>query len=75
MAYPQLIKYYGILSGFGFYATYSVFGMLVGQVVDRVNRKNFLAGMVILCSLSTFMTGAVNSLVVLVLMRLILGIT
>lgn len=74
-AYPQLEHLYGPLSGFGFFFTYSVAGILVGQIVDRVDRRNFLGLMVVIASLSTFLTGAVNSLLLLAVMRLVLGIT
>ena len=74
-SYPQLTKYYGLLSGFGFYFTYSTFGIIIGQAIDRFNRKSFLGLMVILCSMATLTTAYVDSFAVLCLMRLVLGVT
>jgi MFS family permease len=73
--YPNLPKYYGILSGAGFSLSYAFFGLLWGQASDKYNRKWIVALACIGWSLTSIGTGSINSLAVLALMRFILGAT
>ena len=73
-SYPQMDKYYGLLSGAGFSLSYAIAGILWGIAADKSNRKMILALACITWSLTTYFTGAVNSFGILILMRFILGI-
>lgn len=71
-AYPGLSNNFGIISSLDCYIS-SIFGVLMGFLVDKYNRKNILGGIVILCSMASVATGTINSLGVLIAMRLVLG--
>jgi len=57
-----------------FFATYALFQIVSGWLVDRVNVNWVLALGVLLWSLATFATGLVHGFLLLLLMRLILGV-
>ena len=73
-SYPQMNKYYGLLSGAGFSLSYAVAGILWGIAADKYNRKLILCLACIGWSLTTYFTGAINGFGVLILMRFLLGI-
>jgi len=72
-AYPDLVTYYGILSGLAFAASYSVCGIFAGIVSDRVNRKVFVGITCILWSACTFFSGLIDSFGALFAFRFLLG--
>jgi sugar phosphate permease len=72
-AYPSLSKYYGILSGAGFSLSYAFAGILWGQASDKFSRKWIVGLSCIVWSLTSIVTGSVNSFAVLASMRFILG--
>lgn len=49
--YPQLPKYYGLMSGLFYTLPYASFGLIAGKISDKVNRKLFLGITVIVASL------------------------
>lgn len=75
VAYPKLNEYYGLLSGLAFSLSFSVCGIFAGIAVDKYNRVRLLSIMAILWSVTSVVTGSVNSLLVLALMRFFLGAT
>jgi MFS family permease len=74
-AYPQLPKYYGLLSGPTQSLSFSIAGIFTGMAIDRFNRVRILALACIVWSSTSLVTGSVNSLVVLGLMRVLMGIS
>ena len=74
-AYPSITKYYGLLSGAGFSISYAVAGVLWGIAADKYNRKRMITLACFGWSLTSFVTGSVNSLTVLAVMRFFLGMT
>lgn len=70
--YPALANNFGLISSLDCYVS-SIFGMVLGFLIDKYNRKNILGGVVILSSLASIFTGSVSSFAGLILMRLILG--
>jgi MFS family permease len=71
-AIPGLEKNFGIISGLDCYIS-AFAGMFAGVYVDKYNRRNLLAGAIILCSLSSILTGSVSSVAMICAMRLVLG--
>ena len=71
-AYPGLSNNFGIISSLDCYVS-SIFGMVMGFAVDKYNRKNILGAIVMLCSLASVATGSINSLAMLIAMRIALG--
>jgi len=67
-------QWYGLLSGLGFSISYTTSGILSGLISQKVNRKKMLGIACILWSLTSIITGSVNSFMVLVAMRFLLGI-
>jgi len=75
-AYPEVLKYYGLLSGSAFTLSYSVMGIFAGRISDNVtSRKNLLALACIVMSATSLLTGSIDSFLVLVVMRFILGLS
>lgn len=64
-----------MLSGAAFSLSQSFFGVVGGKAIDKYNRVKIIALACLGWSLSTYLTGAVNSLAVLALMRFMLGVT
>jgi len=63
-----------LLSGAAFTLSYSVMGIFAGRISDNVtSRKNLLALACIVMSATSLLTGAVDSFLVFVVMRFILG--
>ena len=67
------MTYYGLLSGLAFSLSQSVLGVFGGIAVDKFNRKLLLGFATVAWSLSTVITGSVDSLVVLAVMRFLMG--
>jgi MFS family permease len=70
-----LSKYYGLLSGVAFSLSYSISGIFYGMAIDKYNRSKILSLACIGWSLTSLITGRVNSLAVLAVMRFALGFT
>ena len=73
-AYDKLEDYYGVLSGLAFTASYSIAGIFAGVISDKVNRKIFIGISAILWSSCTFLTGWIDSFVLLFAFRFLLGL-
>jgi len=63
----------GVLTGLAFALTYSIAGLPIGYLIDRVNRRNLLAGLVTVWSAFTVVCGIVSSYWGLVVARLAVG--
>lgn len=74
-SYPQINKYYGLLSGAGFSLSFSICGILWGIAADKYNRKTIITLACLGWSLTSLCTGTFNSLGLLALMRVLLGVT
>ena len=68
-AYPQLVVYYGLLSGLAFTASYSICGVFSGILSDNFNRKGIMISACILWSLCTLFTGLIDSFALLFVLR------
>src|SRR3954462_2018747 len=64
----------GLLAGFGFVLFYSVLGIPVARVADRLNRRNIVAIAFAFWSAMTFLCGMASSAVTLALARIGVGI-
>lgn len=71
--YPDIVSYYGLLSGIAFAASYSICGIFAGVLSDKVNRKILIAVACVLWSTCTLLTGLIDSFAVLFVMRFLLG--
>lgn len=71
--YPDLVKWYGILSGLAFTASFAVFGIFGGVVADRAPRAILIGIACMLWSACTLLTGIVNSFFALFAFRFLLG--
>jgi MFS family permease len=56
-AFPSLLNYYGLIAGLAYALPYSVIGLFMGSLADRLNRKYMLASTVALGGISSFITG------------------
>lgn len=65
----------GLIVGFAFAASYSAALLPIGMLVNRVNRRNFLALVVLLWSMATALGGLAAGPVSLLLCRLVVGAT
>lgn len=63
----------GFLSGMAFALTYSLVGIPIGYLIDRVNRRNLLAGLMAVWSLFTALCGLAQNYWMLVTARLAVG--
>ena len=70
----MLSQYYGFLSGPGFALSNGLMGLYFGRAADKGNRSKLLAGAAIAWSLTSIVTGRVDSLLVMAIMRVTLGI-
>lgn len=73
MFYPEMSKYYGLLSGPTFSISYAVAGIFMGMLISKYNRKTLLTGACIIWSLSSIVSGTTSNFAVLFAMRFILG--
>jgi MFS family permease len=60
-AYPNFDGQYGILAGFAFTSTYATFGIFGGVLSDKTNRKVLMALSCICWSLTTMLSGIIDS--------------
>jgi len=65
---------YGILSGLAFIIFYSIMGVIMGAIADRVHRPKFMAFGVVLWSLLTAASGMAKNFWMLFLPRIFIGI-
>ncbi|MBB3862158.1 putative MFS family arabinose efflux permease [Novosphingobium hassiacum] len=63
----------GMFIGLAFGVSYGVAGLLLGPVIDRYSRRNFIAAVLAIWSTMTFMTGFAVNYVMLLLTRGALG--
>jgi MFS family permease len=61
------------LAGIAYTLPYMIVGLFAGAITHKVNRKLMLGVMMIIGSLSTFLTGSVNSFPLLCAMRVLHG--
>src|SRR5271163_4299150 len=64
----------GLLAGFGFVLFYSLLGIPIARVADRLNRRNIVALAFAFWSAMTFLCGAAKSVATLALARIGVGI-
>src|SRR6201992_3127447 len=64
----------GLLAGFGFVLFYSLLGIPIARVADRVSRRNIVALAVAFWSAMTFLCGLASSVTTLALARIGVGI-
>ena len=72
-SYPELPLHYGLVVGLLYNLPYSVFGLLMGGLTDRFNRKLMLGIFMIIASVAQLATGLIDSFPVLCGMRFIQG--
>ena len=65
---------FGLLTGFGFIVFYSVMGLFMGALADRVNRPRLLAFGLAMWSALTLASGAARGFVSLMIPRMLIGI-
>jgi predicted MFS family arabinose efflux permease len=63
----------GLLTGLGFGLMFALAGIPIGVLVDRVNRRNLLAGVVFLWSSATAVCGLAQNYVALLVARMAVG--
>src|SRR5438876_7027498 len=64
----------GLLAGFGFVLFYSLLGIPIARVADRLNRRNIVAIALAFWSVMTFLCGMASSVATLALARIGVGI-
>ncbi len=64
----------GFLAGLAFGIPYALASLPFGLLIDRINRRKFLAGMLALWSLLTGLCGLAQSYMQLVLLRMLVGV-
>lgn len=64
----------GLLAGFGFVLFYSLLGIPIARVADRLNRRNIVAAAFAFWSAMTFLCGTASSVTMLALARIGVGI-
>jgi MFS family permease len=64
----------GLLAGFGFVLFYSLLGIPIARIADRVNRRNIVAVAFAFWSAMTFLCGMASSIATLTLARIGVGI-
>lgn len=65
---------FGLLSGFGFALTYTLFGIPIARLAERVNRVRIIACSVIFWSVMTALCGIAGSFIALLVFRVGVGI-
>jgi hypothetical protein len=73
-SFPELKNWYGLLTGLIYTMPYAFFGMIAGKVSDSVNRKLFLAGVIVAASATMGISAITSSFFMLSLMRVLHGI-
>jgi predicted MFS family arabinose efflux permease len=64
----------GLLAGFGFVLFYSILGLPIARIADRLNRRNIVAAALAFWSAMTFFCGIASSVTTLALARIGVGI-
>ena len=72
-AFPMMLDNYSLLAGPAFSIAYSVSGIFMGLLVDKVNRKTLLATACMVWGLTSLVTGSTSSFAVICLMRFVTG--
>ena len=70
-AYPELHKYYGIISGPGYTLPQSIAGIFMGALCDITNRKWMLSITFLIAGATALVCGSVDSFGIFVAMRII----
>ncbi len=65
---------FGLLTGFGFIVFYSVMGLFMGALADRVNRPRLLAFGLAMWSALTVASGAARNFMTLLIPRMLIGV-
>ncbi len=65
---------FGLLSGFGFALMYTVMGIPIARIAERMNRVRIIAASVVLWSLMTALCGIAGSFIALLVFRVGVGI-
>ena len=66
-------KYYGLISGMAYSIPMSLGGLTLGMLKGGFNRKFLLVSVIMTAGVSQILTGSINSLLVLALMRAVHG--
>ena len=72
-SYPDMDKYYGLISGMAYSIPMSLGGLTLGMLKGGFNRKFLLVSVIMTAGVSQILTGSINSLLVLALMRAVHG--
>lgn len=72
--YPELQKYFGLLTGFAYSIPFAGFGLWWGKMANNVNRKWMLGILMILTGVQFGIISFVDSFLILALMRPLLGL-
>jgi MFS family permease len=64
----------GLLAGFGFVLFYSLLGIPIARIADRINRRNIVAAAIAFWSAMTFLCGMATSVTALAFARIGVGI-
>ena len=65
---------FGLLTGFAFLIFYSLMGLIMGAIADRVHRPRFIAFGIVLWSITTAVSGMAKSFWMLFIPRIFIGI-
>ena len=65
---------FGLLTGFAFLIFYSLMGLIMGAIADRVHRPRFIALGIVLWSITTAVSGMAKSFWMLFIPRIFIGI-
>jgi hypothetical protein len=72
-AYPNIDKYYGVLSGLAYSLPNSIVGLFLGLLPKGYNRKVVMSAVTIIAGVSMSLTGMFDSLIMLSAMRMVNG--
>jgi len=72
-AYPQMDKYYGVLSGMAYSVPMSVCGLALGMLKGGFNRTFLMSAALCMAGATQILSGSVNSLACLAAMRVMHG--
>lgn len=72
-AFPMMLDNYSLLSGPAFSISYSITGIFMGLLVDKVNRKTLLGAACLVWSLTSIVSGSTSRFMVICMMRFLTG--
>ena len=72
-AYPELSKYFGVLTGLAYTVPFALCGLIFGKITPKVNRKVMLAVNMVLCGLVMTGVSVLDSFAFLAASRVMLG--